>query len=529
MEKKIYTIAVDLGTSNIVVIAGSKNPDGTLHIEKVISKPSEGINAGEIENIASAGNTIRTALDEMSQALGIRINEVYTGISGHFMRCESYTDHVFTMDSQSGVSQHDVDALFARMDNVQAPKDEVIMERIPQNYILDDNREVKNPVGSFGRRLSATFKFILCESTPLDRLNLVFDRLGITVLGIYPSMLTTAEVVTTPDEKDEGVAVVDLGGGKTDITVIYKGVVRYAASLPIGGSVVNNDICTLGIPERAVELLKVKHGSAMPDLVEKKKLLKINGSPRQAKEILAFNLAKAIEARMMDITDMVKNELRESGYFLKLGYGIVLTGGGERMLNIAELFRRELGLDVRLSTIDLLSKNDNENKPAYATALGLLMRGLSDGRSSIEGRVQPANGVAQGGQNPYAGGATTTPRPATGPTGGVAGGTNGTTSTGATGTMAGGGATPYGGVRRIRGGADDGNKTDNGDEGNHGNSGESGSKTSGGSSGGDIPGGSSGGGDIVKGKSKIFSGWGDRFKSLINGAFNADDEPDEVL
>lgn len=133
MEKKIYTIAVDLGTSNIVVIAGSKNPDGTLHIEKVISKPSEGINAGEIENIASAGNTIRTALDEMSQALGIRINEVYTGISGHFMRCESYTDHVFTMDSQSGVSQHDVDALFARMDNVQAPKDEVIMERIPQN------------------------------------------------------------------------------------------------------------------------------------------------------------------------------------------------------------------------------------------------------------------------------------------------------------------------------------------------------------------------------------------------------------
>lgn len=526
MEKRIYTVAVDLGTSNIVVIAGSKNPDGTVHIEKVVSKPSEGINAGEIENIASAGNTIRAAIDEMSQALGVRINEVYTGISGHFMRCESYTDHVFTMDSQSGVSQHDVDALFARMDNVQAPKDEVIMERIPQNYVLDDNREVKNPVGSFGRRLSATFKFILCESTPLERLNLVFDRLGITVLGVYPSMLTTAEVVTMPDEKDEGVAVVDLGGGKTDVTVIHKGVVRYAASLPIGGIVVNNDICTLGIPERAVELLKVKHGSAMPELVERRKLLKINGSPRQAKEILAFNLAKVIEARMMDITDMVKNELRDSGYFLKLGYGIVLTGGGERMLNVAELFRRELGLDVRLSTIDLLNKNDNENKPAYATALGLLMRGLSDGRSSIEANIQPAT-VAQGGSNSN----QPTQRPTTGTTAGSTTNTAGGGSASGAGQTAGGGATPYGGVRRIRGGNDDGGMISGGDNrnevigGTNGGS-VSGGNTNGGESGGD---GNDNGGDAPKPKSKMFSGWSERFKSLINGAFNADDEPDEVL
>jgi len=397
VEKKVYTVAVDLGSSNVVVVVGSKNEDGSLHIEKVVSAPSEGVKAGEIDNIALVGKSIRMALNEVEQALGISVSEVYTGISGHFIRCESYTDHVFTIDSQSGVSQRDVDALFERMANVQAPDDEIIMERIPQNYMVDDNHEVKNPVGSFGKRLSSTFRFILCERTPLDRLKRAFNGLGVNLLGIYPSPLTTVDAVVLPEESEEGVAVVNLGGGKTDIAVVYRNVVRYIASIPMGGAAINADICTLSIPEKYVENLKQSFGSAVSANVDRNKLIRMPGrTQRETKEILACNLATAIEARAMDIVDMVKEEIRDSGFSRKLACGIVLAGGGERLTDIDELFRRETGMEVRRSEIDNTenpaAKTDGkENKgpkapkylPAYATALGILMRGIEDGRSSI--------------------------------------------------------------------------------------------------------------------------------------------------
>ena len=149
MEKKSYTVAIDLGSSNVVVAVGSKREDGTLGIEAVVSKPVEGVKAGRIDNIEQAGNAIREAVAEVESTLGVRITEAYAGISGEFVRCARHTDHVFTYDPQNGVNQGDVDALFDRMRNVQAPDDETIMERIPQHYMVDDAEEVRNPVGSF--------------------------------------------------------------------------------------------------------------------------------------------------------------------------------------------------------------------------------------------------------------------------------------------------------------------------------------------------------------------------------------------
>lgn len=392
MEKKIYTVAVDLGSSNVVVIVGSRNDDGSLRIEKVVSKPAEGVNAGEIENIASVGNSIRMAMQEVESALGIRVSEVYTGISGRFMRCESYTDHVFTIDSQSGVSQRDVDALFERMANVQAPDDEIIMDRIPQNYMVDDDHEVKNPVGSFGKRLSSTFKFILCKRTPLDRLKLAFNGLNINLLGIYPSMLAAVDAVALPEEIEDGVAIVNLGGHKTDVTVVYKNVVRYIASIPMGGEAINHDICTLSIPEKYVETLKQTFGSAVAAMSDRK-TIKIKGrTPRESKCIQESNLATAIEARTMDIIDMVKDEIEESGFAGKLTYGIVLTGAGARMRNVDELFRRETGMEVRVSEHDVNIASDKPNRtyfPACSTALGLLILGIKDGRSTLVARQMP--------------------------------------------------------------------------------------------------------------------------------------------
>ena len=203
MEKKNYTVAVDLGCSSVVVAVGEKTPEGLLDVACVVTKPVEGVNAGRIENIELVSRAIREAVSEAEQQLGIRITEAYAGISGDFVRCARHTDHVFVYDPQNGVNQKDVDALFDRMRNVQAPDDETIMERVPQNYMVDDNQEVRNPVGSFGKKLSSTFNFILCLKTPMQRLDMALKRLGIKMLGVMSDALATPEAVLLPDEKEE--------------------------------------------------------------------------------------------------------------------------------------------------------------------------------------------------------------------------------------------------------------------------------------------------------------------------------------
>ena len=198
MERKNYTVAVDLGSSNVVVAVGEKNAEERLDVVCVVSKPVEGVNAGKIENIELVSRAIREAVSEAEQQLGIRITEAYAGISGDFVRCARHTDHVFVYDPQNGVNQKDVDALFDRMRNVQAPDDETIMERVPQNYMVDDNQEVRNPVGSFGKKLSSTFNFILCLKTPMQRLDMALKRLGIKMLGVMSDALATPEAVLLP-------------------------------------------------------------------------------------------------------------------------------------------------------------------------------------------------------------------------------------------------------------------------------------------------------------------------------------------
>lgn len=258
MERKNYTVAVDLGSSNVVVAVGEKAAEGQMEVASIVSKPVEGVNAGKIENIELVSRAIREAMSEAEEQLGIRITEAYAGISGDFVRCARHTDHVFVYDPQNGVNQKDVDALFDRMRNVQAPDDETIMERVPQNYVVDDNQEVKNPVGSFGKKLSSTFNFILCLRTPMQRLDMALKRLGIKMLGVTSNAIATAEAVLLPDEKEEGVAVVDIGGGVTDVAVYYRNVVRYIATIPMGAMAINRDIRTMSVPEKHVESLKQK-------------------------------------------------------------------------------------------------------------------------------------------------------------------------------------------------------------------------------------------------------------------------------
>lgn len=400
MERKNYTVAVDLGSSSVVVGVGEKRADGAVEVVSVVSKPVEGVHAGKIENIELVSRAIREAVGETEETLGIRISEAYAGISGEFVRCARHTDHVFVYDPQNGVNEKDVEALFDRMRNVQAPDDETIMERVPQNYVVDDNQEVKNPVGSFGKKLSSTFNFILCQKTPMQRLDMALKRLGIKMLDVMSAALATPEAVLLPDEKEEGVAVVDIGGGVTDVTVYYRNVVRYVVSIPMGASAINRDIRTMSVPEKHVESLKQKYGSAVAELAPEDKLIRVNGrTAREAKDILLRNLATVIEARATDIAEFVLQELKDSGFAGKLAYGIVLTGGSARLKNLDELFRRVTGMDVRIASAE--SGITEESKqlvadPAYATVVGILLKGAERGCCSVVERPSSTERSAAG-------------------------------------------------------------------------------------------------------------------------------------
>ena len=387
MERKSYTVAVDLGTSNVVVAVGSRNAEGALDVECVVSKPVEGVRAGKIENIELVSNAIREAVSEVEARLGLRISEAYAGLSGDFVRCARHTDHVFVLDPQNGVCQRDVEALFDRMRNVQAPDDETIMERVPQNYVVDDNQEVKNPVGSFGRKLSSTFNFILCLKTPMQRLDMALKRLGIRMAGVFSNALVSPEAVLTPEEKEEGVAVVDVGGGVTDVTVYYHNVVRYIACIPMGATAINRDIRTMGVPERLVESLKLRYGSAVAELAPEDKLVRVNGrTARDAKDILLRNLATVIEARATDIAEFVAQEIKDSGYADRLACGIVLTGGSARLKDLDELFRRVTRMDVRVALPEAgitAESKEHVADPAFSTAVGILLKGSQTGACAV--------------------------------------------------------------------------------------------------------------------------------------------------
>ena len=387
-KKKSYTVAIDLGSSNVVVAVGSKREDGTLGIEAVVSKPVEGVKAGRIDNIEQAGNAIREAVAEVESTLGVRITEAYAGISGEFVRCARHTDHVFTYDPQNGVNQGDVDALFDRMRNVQAPDDETIMERIPQHYMVDDAEEVRNPVGSFCKRLSSTFNFILCGKTPLQRLDMALRRLGIRMLGVFPNALATPEAVLSSDEKEER-------GGRRGYRRRRD---RRCGLLPGRAALRGDD------PDGSE-----RHQPGYPFAEHSRE------TRRESQMQIRFGCRRARSRRQADSCERshgprsqgyfaaqpghrdrgpgyrhrrirAKQEIRDSGYAERLAYGIVLTGGSAQLKDIDELFRRVTGMDVRIASAETGISEDSREavaNPAFATVVGLLLKGAGMGSCNV--------------------------------------------------------------------------------------------------------------------------------------------------
>ena len=416
MENGDYVVAIDLGTNTVATVVGTRGEGGKVRIIDCEISPVQGVVRSEIKNVELVAQSIKRTIEAIEARQQITIREAYAGISGQHIRCVKYPYYVF-VGRDGEIREEDVQKLHESMGNVQAPDGETIIQIIPQNYIVDDE-ETMNPVGAFGNKLEAVFNFVLGDNNAVSRVTRALQKVEIRQAGLFLNAVASAEAVATEDEKEEGVAVVDIGGGTTDVTVFYKNSVRHVGIVPMGGNTINRDIRSYGILERHVESLKVRYGSAMRDQIKTEMSIKTPGlNARMPKEISLLNLAAIIEARMLDIIDFVMAEIKASGCQQKLGAGVVLTGGAAQMKDLDLLFKNYTGIDVRVATPDTVIEPgsiESASNPALATAVGLLLKGLSSGRPVRGSRPQtrPARQEAQPelGGNSYGAASTENPQ-----------------------------------------------------------------------------------------------------------------------
>ena len=385
-------VAIDVGSSNVVIAVGNVEDNGLVTIRGIVSEPVEGVNAGRVENSEMVSKAIIAAKSRIEKELGIKISEAYAGLSGDFVRCVQVTDLVYVQDDlkngSNQITQRDVDELDRRMKSVKLPdSQETIIAMEPLRYKIDD-KEVAVPVGAYGHMLSATYNFILCDKAMSDRLRHCLQRNEITVKEIIPNAMILHNTVATTDDMQDGAVIVDFGGGVTDVSVLYGGKVRYVASIPIGAKSINSDIQTLAIPTSYIEDLKIQYGSALSSLATDDIIVFQAPKRTQTKNILRKNLAIVIEARLKEIAEWIRREIKEAGCGSKFMPTLLLTGGGSQMRDIEKLFAQELEI-MEARTVHPEygfteeSMLEHITSPADATVASLLVYGAKRGSCTI--------------------------------------------------------------------------------------------------------------------------------------------------
>lgn len=379
-QQNEYLAAIDLGTTKVVSIIGKKNPNGKLQIISHSKAPSTGIKRGVVLNIEETVASIQRTIEEVQLNSGILFSEVFVGIAGQHIRSVRNRGYINLSDSDHVVNIDDVQKLIDDMYKIPTEIGEEILHVLPQNFIVDNESGIKNPIGMSGKRLEANFHIVIGQTSSAKNIEKCVNRVDLIVSDLVLEPLASAEAVLTDDEKEAGVVLVDIGGGTTDVAVFFDGIVRHTAVIPFGGNVVTNDIkegCS--ILQRQAEQLKVQFGSALGDMAPEDKIVTIPGiSGREPKEISFKSLAYIIQSRMEEIIDYITFEVENSGYAEKLSAGIVLTGGGALLRHLSQLVKFKTGYDVRIGyPNEHLTADSSEeiNSPTYSTAIGLVLKG----------------------------------------------------------------------------------------------------------------------------------------------------------
>jgi cell division protein FtsA len=373
--------AVDIGTTKIVSLVGRLNEQGKLEVLGISQTPSKGVKRGVVLNIEETVNAIQTTSSEAIEQSEIKFNEVFVGIAGQHIKSVKNRGYINRDSYDDEITRNDLQNLIDDMHKIPVDVGEEILHVLPQSYIVDNETGVKNPVGMFGKRLEANFHIVIGQISSARNIEKCINRVGLDVKQLVLEPLASSAAVLTDDEKEAGVALVDIGGGTTDVAVYYDDVIRHTAVIPFGGNVITRDIKEgCAILQRQAESLKVQFGSALGDLAQEDKVVTIPGiSGREPKEISFRSLAFIIQSRMEEIIDAVSFEIENSGYMDKLSAGIVLTGGGSMLKHLNQLVKFKTGMDVRLGfpgEMLAVDSADEINQPMFSTSVGLLLKGL---------------------------------------------------------------------------------------------------------------------------------------------------------
>lgn len=377
-------VGLDIGTTKIACFVGTKNDHGKIEILSMGKSDSLGVSRGMVSNIDRTVQSIKTAVTEAQERVDgqLIIRTVNVGIAGQHIKSLQHRGIYTRNEVEDEISQKDIDALIDDMYKLVMQPGEEIIHVLPQEYIVDNEQGIKDPIGMSGVRLEANFHIITGHVTAAKNIHKCIQRAGLEVKDTILEPLASAEAVLSEDEKEAGVVLVDIGGGTTDIAIFHEGIIRHTHVIPFGGNVITNDIkdgCTIMKPQ--AEKLKVRFGSALASESQDTEIVCIPGIRGQKpKEITVRNLASIIQARMEEIIEHVYHEIRNSGYEKKLIGGIVVTGGGSQLRHITQLFEYLTGMDTRIGypTEHLASTNSIENltSPMYSTGIGLVLKGF---------------------------------------------------------------------------------------------------------------------------------------------------------
>jgi cell division protein FtsA len=376
-------VGLDIGTSKVVAIVGAITPEGQLEIVGIGSHKSSGLKKGVVVNIESTVLSIQRAIEEAELMAGCQIHSVYAGIAGSHIR--SLNSHGIVAIRDREVFAQDLERVIDAAQAVAIPADQKILHILPQEFLIDDQDGVKEPLGMSGVRLEAKVHLVTCAVNAAQNIEKCIRRCGLEVEDIILEQLASSYAVLTDDEKELGVCVVDIGGGTTDIAIFKEGAIRHTGVIPIAGDQVTNDIAmALRTPTPNAEEIKIKYACALAKLTSPDETIKVPSvGDRQPRDLSRQALAEVVEPRYDELFTLVQAELRRSGYEDLIAAGIVLTGGTSKMEGVIELAEEIFHMPVRLGAPqNIRGLSDIVNNPIYSTGVGLLIYAMKQQGSS---------------------------------------------------------------------------------------------------------------------------------------------------
>ena len=407
MQQDKIVVGLDIGTTKICAIVGTKNEYGKLEVLGMGKAVSDGVIRGIVTNIDKTIMAIEKAIAEASEQSGIEINVVNVGIAGQHIKSSIHHGSITRDRVDDEITVEDINRLTNDIYKIVMPPGCEIIHVMPQDYIVDYEDGIKDPVGMSGVKLEADFHVITAQTNAIRNINKCVKRGGLEIDDLILEPLASSMSVLSDEEKEAGVCLVDIGGGTTDVAIFHDGIIRHTAVIPFGGNIITTDIKEgLKVMQNQAELLKTKFGKAIAEEANPNEIVSIPGlRNRPPKEISIRNLAHIVEARMEEIIELVHAEIITSGLGNKLAGGIVITGGGSQLAYVQQLFEYMTGMDARIGfPNEHLGKSKIEaiKSPMYATTVGLVLAGFralderenhytENGQVSLQKKEQKSN------------------------------------------------------------------------------------------------------------------------------------------